>query len=97
LEWVIDKVLASFGRHHAPVLHLYDTLNPGEVVFVLSGLIPNRKAQPLLHRWFGVTFKYGEFVTIEDFEGLLDRTELGQQTLPNRNQDVDIAALQARL
>jgi superfamily II DNA or RNA helicase len=97
LEWVNDKVTAAFGRREAPVLNLYDTLEPGEVVFVLSGLIPNRKAQPLLHRWFGVTFKQGDFLAIEDFTALLDRTELGQQDLPNRGQNVGTEALQALL
>ena len=61
LEWVNDKVLAAFGRHQAPVLTLPEALEADEVTFVLSGLIPNRKSHPLVQRWFGCTFRTGQF------------------------------------
>jgi hypothetical protein len=61
LAWINDKVIAGFGRHEAPVLSLQGALKSQEKVFILSGLIPNRKGHPLIHRWFGVTFQGDRF------------------------------------
>ncbi|MDM8549548.1 DEAD/DEAH box helicase [Desulfobacterales bacterium HSG2] len=83
LEWVNDKLLAAFGRHEAPVLDLQDALTPDEAVFLLSGLIPNRKSHPLVHRWFGVRFLGGAFDGIEPFESLISRTGLNSRIFPN--------------
>ena len=97
VEWINDKVVAGFGRHEAPVLTLSGTLNSGETVFILSGLIPNRKGHPLVHRWFGVVFKDDEFQQIEEFETLLARTGLGKTSFPNRGDNIDIEALRQLL
>ena len=97
VEWVNDKLLAAFGRHEAPVLELQGVLNPDEVVFILSGLIPNRKSHPLVHRWFGVTFNNGSFKCIEEFEPLINRIGLGKKDFPNRGNHIDIEALQQML
>ena len=97
LEWINDKVVSGFGRHEAPVLTLSDKLKAGETVFILSGLIPNRKSHPLVQRWFGVTFKDTAFQQIETFEKLLARTGLGKTKLPNRTENIDIEALQELL
>jgi len=97
MEWVNDKVLAAFGRHEAPVMVLQGALGPDEVVFVLSGLIPNRKSHPLVHRWFGVSFRSGRFRGIEDFDGLVDRTGLARRTFSNRGNGVDTETLQSLL
>jgi superfamily II DNA or RNA helicase len=97
LEWINDKVVAEFGRHEAPVLTLQGVLAPKETVFLLSGLIPNRKGHPLVHRWFGVTFQDDQFQQIERFEDLLARTNLGKTRLPNPEKDIDIDSLKALL
>jgi len=97
LEWASDKVLASFGRHEAPILTLDDVLPPGEVIFVLAGLIPNRKGHPLIQRWFGVAYRDGAFATVEEFAPLAARLELGRRTFPNRGAAIDTAPLQALL
>jgi superfamily II DNA or RNA helicase len=97
LEWVNDKVLAAFGRHQAPVLTLREVLAPAEVVFIVSGLIPNRKAHPLVHRWFGVRFINGQFDRIEDFESVCGRTRLGQQRFPNPSAAINVEALKRLL
>lgn len=97
VEWINDKVVAAFGRHEAPVLSLPEVLNPGEVVFILSALIPNRKGQPLLHHWFGVTFEQNVFNRIEPFEQLLARTGLGKRRFPNKGDSVAIEPLRALL
>jgi len=97
VEWVNDKLLAAFDRHEAPVIELQNVLNPDEVVFILSGLIPNRKSHPLVHRWFGVTFNNGSFKCIEEFEPLINRIDLGKKDFPNRGNHIDIEALQQML
>ncbi len=97
VEWVNDKLLAAFGRHEAPVIELQGVLNPDEVVFILSGLIPNRKSHPLIHRWFGVTFNNSSFKCIEEFEPLINRIGLRKKDFPNRGNHIDIEALQQML
>ncbi len=97
VRWVNDKVVASFRRHEAPVLKLPDVLHPDEVVFVVSGLIPNRKGHPLVHRWFGVVFRDGVFEDVEPIERVFERTGLAERALPNRGDSVDGERLQALL
>jgi superfamily II DNA or RNA helicase len=94
MEWLNDTVLTAFGRHEAPVITLPRGLQPGEVVFLTTGLIPNRKGQPLIHRWFGICFRHGQFQTIQYLPEILERTGLGRTTIPNPNWDIDIAPLQ---
>ena len=93
IEWINDKVVAAFGRHEAPVLTLKDVLTPNETVFILAGLIPNRKGHPLVHRWFGAAFNNGAFQKIETFEELLSRTGLGKSSFPNRGENIDLESL----
>ncbi|MBU1737084.1 MAG: DEAD/DEAH box helicase family protein [Proteobacteria bacterium] len=95
--WINDMVIAEFGRHEAPVLSLQGALSPGETVFIISGLIPNRKGHPLVHRWFGVTFDGNTFHQTEDFEKILTRTGLGKRSFPNPGKDVDLDFLKRLL
>jgi superfamily II DNA or RNA helicase len=97
LEWINDKVVAGFGRHEAPVLSLQGALSAEETVFVLTGLVPNLKGHPLIHRWFGVTFQNGAFQKIETFASLLTRTGLGGTTFPNREESQDMESLRSLL
>jgi hypothetical protein len=97
LEWINDKIIAGFGRQEAPVLQLSGALGTKETVFILSGLIPNRKGHPLVHRWFGITFNDGEFQQIEDFEQILIRTGLGRKRCPNPNNSIDLDSITSLL
>lgn len=56
---------------------------PGEVIFLISALIPNRKGHPLLHEWFGTRFLHGTFDTLYSFEQLRQRLRLSHKQ-PNR-------------
>ena len=93
MEWVNDKVLAAFGRHEAPVIVLPGALAARDVIFVLCGLIPNRKSHPLVHRWFGASFRNEAFLGIEDFDAVLERTGLARQSFPNRGDHLDLESL----
>ena len=63
------------------------------MIFVLSGLVPNRKSHPLVHRWFGASFRNGAFLGIEDFEAVIDRTGLARQAFPNCGDHLDLEFL----
>jgi superfamily II DNA or RNA helicase len=104
IQWLEDKLLAQVARHSAPVLVLPDTaviqqaLQPDESVFLVSGLIPNRKAHPVIWQWFAIktrnTAATEQAVTaIAPAEDWLRRLRLDSK-LPNRAQPVDISALE---
>lgn len=93
LNWVNDKVVAAFGRHEAPVLSLSGCLKPDEAIFLVSGLIPNLKSHPLIHRWFGVRYRDGKFADTLDFAEVLKLTALHQKRYPNEKKDRDLVDL----
>lgn len=88
MQWANDKLLSAFGRQEAPVISLPGKLAVGEVIFVLSGLIPNRKSHPLIQHWFGVRFVGGIFTAIEVFDDVIKRTALGRVKFPNRSDSL---------
>ncbi|MBU2967541.1 DEAD/DEAH box helicase [Amphritea sp. 2_MG-2023] len=100
VQWLEDKLLAQVARHSAPVLALPDTdqvkyaLQPEESVFLVSGLIPNRKAHPVIWQWFAIHCSNGVVTQVQPAEGWLKQLELNNK-LPNRAQPVDIGALEA--
>lgn len=96
MEWLGDRVLTHFGRHCAPVLHSH-LLAPGERAFILLGLVPNRKGQPLLVEWqvalkSGPAHDTGDFV-LEPFDAFAGRAGLKAGQLPNRSASTDSAPL----
>ena len=97
LGWLDDRMLAAFGRHEAPVLAGIPGLAPDETVFVLSGLVPNRRSHPLVYEWVGVAYRGGRFEALVPFDALLARTGLGRGAIANRNRPADLDALQRRL
>jgi len=97
MEWLSDRMLTQFGRHTAPVIELNRGMESGEVLFVISGLIPNRKSHPLVHEWVGVRFLDGVCVGIETFADTLARTGLGKFPLPNRSINPDMQRIEKLL
>lgn len=93
VEWINDKVLSAFRRHEAPVLTIPGSLKAKESIFLVSGLVPNRKSHPLIHRWFGMRFRDHEFEEALDLDDVIRITELGERTLANPGGDVDVAPL----
>jgi hypothetical protein len=82
VTWARDRMRALFGRHEAPVLDV-SRLAKDERVLVVSGLIPNRRGQPVIHRWYGAVFRGKKFERLEDLDTLLARTKLGTEPLAN--------------
>jgi ERCC4-related helicase len=86
VDWLVDRGLATFGRHEAPVLQLTSGLEPAEVVMVLQGTIPNRSGQPVIQEWVGVRFLGSglKVASVEPFTTIAERLQLGQRDYPNR-------------
>lgn len=104
IRWLEDKLLAQVARHSAPVLALPDTqqvnaaLQPGEAVFLVSGLIPNRKAQPVIWQWFAIRCRYSagqsQVIAVQTAEDWLKQLQLNNK-LPNRAQPISLDKLEA--
>lgn len=97
VTWLNDRMLAAFGRHQAPILAGVEALAGDETVFVLSGLVPNRKSHPLVYEWVGVVFRGEVFEALLPFADLVQRTGLGRDPMPNRELPHDHARLQRLL
>jgi superfamily II DNA or RNA helicase len=89
MRWLNDKLLAVFGRQQAPVLTLPGKLKQGEIIFILYGIIPNRKSQPLIASWMGVRFLEGQFTSVLELSECLAQTELDRRKYPNQNKPFD--------
>jgi superfamily II DNA/RNA helicase len=87
--WVNDKVVAAFGRQEAPVINIKGSLSDKEVIFIMTGLIPNRKSHPLIHRWFGVSFLDNKFNAILDFADVLKKSGIDKTKYPNTDRPVE--------
>ena len=95
MNWLSDRVLSAFGRHCAPVIQC-PLLADGEQAFMLMGLIPNRKGQPLMIEW-QVAVTAGGVWRLQSFPDFVTRTKLKASSLANRNQGIDTTSLQANL
>ena len=95
MDWLSDRVLTAFGRHRAPVIQC-PQLAEGEQAFMLMGLIPNRKGQPLLIEWQVAVCHDGNW-SLQPFPELAQRTQLQAHSLSNRNQGQDTQLLQSNL
>jgi len=97
IDWINDKVLAYFGRRQAPVVSLKEHLDPEEVVYICSGIIPNRKSHPLVHEWMAVYYKKNRFDRIETLDDFLKRVPIGKINIANSGSNQDVTALQSVL
>ncbi len=93
MNWAQDKLLSRFGRHQASCVHL-NHLQPGERIVVGTGIIPNRKGQTLIQRWYGVQFINGKLKDTLDLESLISHTKLNEQQA-NPDKEIDLAAVQS--
>ena len=96
LEWIKDKLLSNFDRLQAPVLKL-NTLRNSELIYIISGLIPNKKAQPVINSWIGVKFKHDQFDSILSLEDVFSQTKIATKKFPNSASDYDLSNVQNNL
>jgi len=107
VDWLTDRLRAAFGRHTAPVLVVPRLGNAHRAAVIVSGLLANRRGQPLVHRWYvahfeGSPFKAAPFAAarsagVETFEAFLESSRLGREPLPNRGEAVDEPGLSSLL
>jgi superfamily II DNA or RNA helicase len=96
VEWLLDQALRNFRRQSAPVIRS-PHLRPGEVAFILMGLIPNRKGQSLVAEWQVATRLPGAAIQLETYEDFIQRAHLFADKLPNTGQTLDPQPLQTQL
>ena len=96
VDWLVDRVITFFGRHRAPVITSH-SLHPGEQAFVMLGLVPNRKGQPLLVDWQVACRRPGQPFTLEPYEAFVPRAGLKAGQLPNPGSNAPLQDLQAAL
>ena len=72
------------------MLQLSEGLDPGEVVMVFQGTIPNQKGVPVVQEWVAVRFTGTglNVVAVEPFEAVAQRLQLGQR--PHANPKASI-------
>lgn len=85
MTWLNDKSGLLFGRGEAPVIGVKTGLEKGEIIFILTGSIPNMKSTPLVDEWFGFLYKNGQFVEKLDMERIVQITGLRNERIPNAN------------
>ena len=97
VEWINDKVLSSFSRHQAPIILIPDKLKQNEVIFIISGVIPNRKSHPLINEWLCVSFFDSEYKGLISFSEIIEKTQLGKIQIPNTGEVIDISKIKKLL
>lgn len=95
-QWLIDRVIGGVGRRRAPLI-VSPQLASGEQAFLMLGLIPNRKGQPLIAEWKAVVRRGSEDFAIEPFDDFCQRAGLSARNLPNAGRPIDLAPLQQAL
>jgi len=96
LEWIKDKLLSNFNRLEAPVLKL-NTLKENELIYIVSGLIPNKKAQPMINDWIGVKFVDNTFESILSLDALFEQTQIASKKFPNAAKEFDLSDVKQNL
>ena len=97
VQWLNDRMLASFGRHEAPILAGVPGLELDEAVFVVSGQVANRKGQPLVSEWVAIPSRGSSVLDVERFTEFARRIGLGDTLFANVGAEVDVEELQVLL
>ncbi len=95
-QWLIDRVIGAVGRQHAPVI-TSPHLAADENAFLMLGLIPNRKGQPLIAEWKAVVRRGSADYALEDFDAFCARAHIAERKLPNAKRPLELATLQHTL
>ncbi|MCD8300039.1 MAG: ATP-dependent helicase, partial [Clostridiales bacterium] len=83
LSWVNDKAGLLFKRNEAPVISLSERLPQGEMIYIVTGSMPNLKSTPLIDEWFGLKYRDGEFEKVMSMNEVVQLTDLGSMRIPN--------------
>ena len=83
MTWVNDKFGLLFGRGQAPLIGLPEKLDDGEIIYIVTGSIPNMKSTPLVDEWFGLLYCDGTFVKALSMSEVIQKTGLSGAKIPN--------------
>lgn len=83
MEWLNDKVLSAFGRHHAPLIRVPHKMANNNTAFILNAIYPNRKSHPIINDWVVVNFNNDQFDSFERFEQFAEQLNLKKDKLSN--------------
>ena len=83
--WVNEKAGLLYGRGEAPIIGLPDLLKPTEIIFIVTGSIPNKRSTPLVDEWFGLSYENGVFKGSLSMNEVLKKTRLRSTSIPNSN------------
>ena len=84
-NWIEDKAGVFYKRSEVPVLGLSKDIDDSEMIFIVAGLIPNRKSTTVVDEWFGVSYRNGQFENIMTMSEVLQKTHLNTKA-PNTQQ-----------
>ena len=82
-NWVNDKASLLYGRGEAPVIGLPDRMKPNEIIFLVTGSIPNKRSTPLVDELFGLRYENGRFTESMSMSEVLKKTGLRNTGIPN--------------
>lgn len=85
MSWVNDKSGLLFGRGQAPVMGIPGKLAADEIIYIVTGSIPNLKSTPMVDEWFGLLYRDGKFVQTLHMDEVMRRTGISGLDIPNTN------------
>ena len=85
MSWVNDKASLLFKRNEAPVIGIPGKLISGEIIYIVTGSIPNLKSTPLVDEWFGLLYQNGKFVKVLSMNEVVQKAGLSNSKIPNTN------------
>lgn len=83
MSWVNDKSGLLFGRGQAPVMGIPGKLAADEIIYIVTGSIPNLKSTPMVDEWFGLLYRDGKFVETLHMNEVVRRTGISGLDIPN--------------
>ena len=85
-NWVNDKGGLLFGRGEAPIIRVSQGIKAGEMIFMMTGSIPNTKSTPLVDEWFGIKFNGDKFEKTMPINDVVQLTSFRRMDIPNQGQ-----------
>ena len=87
-HWIEDKAEVFYKRGEVPTLGINGGMQPNEMIFLVSGMIPNRKSTTVVDEWFGVYYKDKQFVQILSMSEVMQKTHMNAKE-PNTQKISD--------
>lgn len=82
-NWLNDQGSLLFKRNEAPYIEVPGKMQPGEIIYIVAGSIPNLKSTPLVDEWFGLSYVNSTYQKVYSMEEVVTRTGLSQKNIPN--------------